>query len=207
MLSQLGGVYEDFSYLNTLKKMFKRLLPSFIVFMAVIIFMGAYCHTVSGIWIYDDDYYLAQAPHNVTMAFSMDSGAQFDRELRVQRVRASVKNSIWLAFQTAFRISSDYSIPDTSARVTHAFIQFFYWAYRCYILAVIAVREPSLPEHEQLLGNISSEHAYEDIDEIFGPGYIVPKEAILPAESIATDSELPSVGMVGLYAPANKTEI
>ena len=89
---------------------------------------------------------------------------------------STVKDGLYFGWCVAFGNPYGDLIPiNIEGRVITGLLDVISYLYRCYIIAIMGLRKPTLEEHERLLNVVASaKHADEELTQLFGPGYIAP---------------------------------
>jgi hypothetical protein len=91
-------------------------------------------------------------------------------------MQASPKDGVYFGWCVAFgNTYGDYYPVNNEGRAISGVLDLISWIYKCYALALLALRRPTREEHETLLGYaVSGKDEVEGLAAVFGPGYIAP---------------------------------
>jgi hypothetical protein len=105
----------------------------------------------------------------------------------------TLKDGAYFGWCVAFgNTYGEYYPVSNEGRAITGVLDLISWAYKCYAVALLALRKPTLEEHESLLSTVASgNEGVDGLAAVFGPGYIAPS-AVAPRVPHATDTEEPA---------------
>ena len=103
---------------------------------------------------------------------------------------AGIRDGLYFGWCVAFgNPYGDLYPMNIQGRAITGLLDVISYLYRCYIIAIMALRKPTREEHETLLSVVASgKHEEESLAQLFGPGYIAPSTVAPRVPNSAIDT-------------------